>query len=137
MSHYLMTYAHLLEWTELPQCEKHEVSLCLGKTLQTVGEELLSSAMKFGKLIQELGIQGLVVVPRCLQLFLHTLVFQPLCSFLTVIIVKQLVKALLDQLVWTSKHGKQLGEGIDDQSLCPLLLLTHTDTHQKYCCFAT
>lgn len=131
MSHYLMIYPHLQKWGELSQCKKHEVSLCLGEAPHTVSEELLRSTMKFGKLIQQLGIQGLVVVPCCLQLFLHTFVFQPLGSLLTVIIVKQLVETLLDQFVWTGKHGKELGEGKDDQSLRPLLLLTYRHTPER------
>lgn len=79
--------------------------------------------MEHGQLVQELGIERLVVVARGLQLVLHTAVLEAVGSLLAVVVVQQLVEALLDELVRSSEHEEELGEWVDDQGLCPLLLL--------------
>lgn len=79
--------------------------------------------MELGELIQELGVERLVVVARHLQLILDAAILEALRSLLAVVVVQQLVESLLDELVGPGEHEEQLGERVDDQGLCALLLL--------------
>lgn len=70
--------------------------------------------MELGKLIQQLGIESLVVVTRGLQLVLNAAVFEALGTLLAVVVVQQFVEALLDEFVRPGEHEQELGERVDD-----------------------
>lgn len=114
---------HLKDGLQLPQRSPYEVFLSLRKGPDAAHEQLLRYSVEHGQLVQELGIERLVVVARGLQLVLHTAVLEAVGSLLAVVVVQQLVEALLDELVRSSEHEEELGEWVDDQGLCPLLLL--------------
>jgi len=79
--------------------------------------------VELGQLVQELGVERLVVVARRLQLVLHAAVLEPVGALLAAVVVQQLVEALLDEFVRPGEHEEQLGERVDDQGLRALLLL--------------
>lgn len=79
--------------------------------------------MELGELVQKLGVERLVVVARCLQLVLDAAVLEAVGTLLAVVVVQQLVEALLDEFVRPGEHEEELGERVDDESLCALLLL--------------
>lgn len=93
---------------QLPQCGLHEVLLRLGEGPHTAGEQLLGGAVELGQLVQQLGVERLVVAARHLQLVLHAAVLKALGALLAVVVVQQLVKALLDELVRPGEHEQQL-----------------------------
>lgn len=86
------------------------------------GEQILCCSVELGQLVQELCVERLVVVARCLQLVLDAAVLEAFGALLAVVVVQQLVEALLDELVRPGEHEEQLGERVDDQGLCALLL---------------
>lgn len=116
-------FRHLQEWLQLSEYGLHEVSLSLGESPHAAGQQLLCCGVELGKLVQQLGVESLVVVPRDLQLVLNAAVFEAVGALLAVVVVQQFVEALLDEFVWPSEHEQQLGERVDDQDLCALLLL--------------
>lgn len=95
---------HREQRLQLLQRLAHEVTVGLGVAMHTVAEEALRVLMELGQLVQQLGVQGLVVVPGRLQLLQGLLVLQLLCPFCTVIEVQKLVKAFLHQLVGPREH---------------------------------
>lgn len=109
---------------QLPQRGLHEVLLRLGEGPHTAGEQLLGGAIKLGQLVQQLGVERLVVAARHLQLILHAAVLEALGALLAVVIVQQLVEALLDELVRPGEHEQQLRQWVDDQGLRAFLLLS-------------
>lgn len=114
---------NLQEWLQLPQRRPHEVLLSLGESPHAAGEQLLGGAVELGQLVQQLGVERLIVAARHLQLVLHAAVFEAVGALLAVVVVQQLVEALLDELVRPGEHEEELGERVDDQGLRALLLL--------------
>lgn len=114
---------NLQEGLQLSQRRLHEVLLRLRESPHAASEQLLGRAVELGELIQKLGIERLIVVACHLQLILDTAVFEAVGALLAVVVVQQLVEALLDEFVRPSEHEEELGERVDDQGLCALLLL--------------
>lgn len=114
---------NLQEWLQLPQRGPHEVLLSLCESPHAAGEQLLGGAVELGQLVQQLGVERLVVAARHLQLVLHAAVLEAVSALLAVVVVQQLVEALLDELVRPGEHEEELGERVDDQGLRALLLL--------------
>lgn len=114
------------EGLQLAQGRLHEVLLSLRESPHAASEQLLRCGVELGKLVQKLGVERLIVVACHLQLILDAAVFEAVSALLAVVVVQQLVKALLDELVWPSEHEEELGERVDDQGLCALLLLGGT-----------
>lgn len=112
----------LQERLQLSKRGLHEVLLSLGEGPDAAGQQLLSGGVELGKLVQQLGVESLVVVTCHLQLVLNAAVFEALGTLLAVVVVQQLVKALLDEFVRPGEHGQELGERVDDQGLCALFL---------------
>lgn len=116
---------------ELSERRLHEVLLDLSEGLYAVFEQLLGHAVELLQLVQELGVQRFVVVARHLQLVLDSAVLQAIGALLTVVVVQQLVEAFLDELVRPGEHDEELGERLDDQRLCALLLLRRQTTRHQ------
>lgn len=105
---------NLQEWLQLPERRLHEVLLSLREGPDAARQQLLCCGVELGKLIQQLGIESLVVVTRHLQLLLNAAVFEALGALLAVVVVQQFVEALLDEFVRPGEHEQELGERVDD-----------------------
>ena len=97
---------HRKQWLQLLQRLAHKVAVGLGVAVDAVGEEALGVLVELGQLVEQLRIQGLIVVPGRLQLLQGLLVLELLRPLCAVIEVQQLVKALLYQLVGPCKHAQ-------------------------------
>lgn len=95
----------------------------MSESPHTASKQLLCCTVELGELVQKLGVERLVVVARHLQVVLDAAVLEAVGALLAVVVVQQLVKALLDEFVRPSEHEEELGERVDDQGLCALLLL--------------
>lgn len=112
---YLLNVIHnLQERLQLSQRCLHEVLLSLSKSPHTAGKQLLRCTVELRKLIQKLGVEGLVVAVRDLKLVLDAAVLEAVGALFAVVVVQQFVEALLDELVRPSKHEQELGERVDD-----------------------
>lgn len=67
-------HTHRQQRLQLLQRAAHEVAVGLGVAVYAVGEEPLGELLELGQLVQQLRVQGLVVVPGRLQLLQSFLV---------------------------------------------------------------
>lgn len=118
---------NLREGPELSERRLHEVLLHLSEGFHAVFEQILCHVVERLQLVQQLGVQRLVVVTSHLELVLDSAVLQAIGALLAVVVVEQLVEAFLDELVGAGEHDEELRERLDDQLLCALLLLRGRD----------